>query len=83
MKIGTTLLRKRIAICAATVCLLAPLAQARRTVKEKKQAALAQYDAAEKLRSVLTRKAEARTRKVRQAMAKKAAEEAAARYSPE
>src|SRR5215470_2380889 len=60
MKIGTTLLRKRIAICAATVCLLAPLAQARRTVKEKKQAALTQYDAAEKLRSVLTRKAEAR-----------------------
>jgi hypothetical protein len=30
-----------------------------------------------------TRKAEARTRKVREAMAKKAAEEAAARYSPE
>src|SRR5215813_3761778 len=60
MKIGTTLLRKRIAICAATVCLLAPLAQARRTVKEKKQAALAQYDSAEKLRSLLTHKAEAR-----------------------
>src|SRR5579864_7107886 len=59
MKIGTSL-QKRIAICAATVCLLAPLAEARRTVKEKKQAALAQFDAAEKLHSALEGKAEPR-----------------------
>lgn len=59
MTIGTRI-RKRIAICAATVCLLAPVAQARRTVKEKKQIAVAQYDAAERLRASLARKTESR-----------------------
>jgi N-acetylmuramoyl-L-alanine amidase len=59
MKIGTSL-RKRIAICAATVCLLAPLAHARRTVKERKQAALVQFEAAERLRVKLAHNAESR-----------------------
>lgn len=59
MKIGTGTL-KRIAICAATASLLLPQAGARRTVKEKKQAALVQFDTAEKLRASLERKPESR-----------------------
>ena len=59
MKIGTSL-RTRIAVCAVIVCLLTPMAQARRTVKEKKQAALVQFDAAEKQRGALAHKAEPR-----------------------
>src|SRR5579864_6703199 len=59
MKIGTGILM-RIAICTAAASLLLPQAGARRTVKQKKQAALVQFENAEKLRAALERKPETR-----------------------
>jgi N-acetylmuramoyl-L-alanine amidase len=50
----------RIAICAAAASLLLPQAGARRTVKQKKQAALVQFENAEKMRAALERKPESR-----------------------
>src|SRR5215471_3790458 len=57
MKIGLPLVRKTI-VCALACVLLAPVTMAARSVKQKKQAARAQFDVAENLRAVLDAKPE-------------------------